>query len=63
MSNCDAWMDGRRYYFIIIIGFKSYQDDGRVIQKGCVQLRLKRVPPPAGLEAGTAISAGQHWTY
>ena len=42
--------------------FQSYQDDGRVIMKGCVQgnpFTVEKTSPRAGLELGTARSVGQ----
>ena len=41
--------------------FQSYQDDGKVIMKDTVKPRLglKKSPPQAGLESGTARSVGQ----
>ena len=42
--------------------FQSYQDDGRVIMKGCVQwnpFTVERTSRRAGLELGAARSVGQ----
>ena len=45
--------------------FQSYQDDGRVIMKGCVPGTpfTVEISPRAGLKLGTARSAGQHLTH
>ena len=37
--------------------FQSYQDDGRMIMKGCVQ--KGKISPQARIESGTARSVGQ----
>ena len=42
--------------------FQSYQDDGRMIMKGCVQWNtytVEKISPRAGLELATARSVGQ----
>ena len=53
----DGWMSCDFASFATV--FQSYQDDGWVIMKGCVQ-RLKIFPPPAGLEPKTAKSVGSN---
>ena len=66
-----GWMDSRMdewdcYFISFLTVFQSYQGDGRVIMEGYVQqnlLQLERFLPLAGLEPGTARSAGQHLTY
>ena len=55
----DGWMNCHFKSFSTV--FQSYQDDGRMIMKGCVQwnrLRLKRSSPQAGLELTTAELPG-----
>ena len=59
-------MDDLRLYIISTV-FQSYQDGRWVIMKGCVRWNsvyiLKRSSPQAGIEPGTARSAGQRLTY
>ena len=46
--------------------FQSYQDDGQLIIKGCVQwnpFTVEKSSPRAGLELGTARSVGQRLTH
>ena len=48
-----------RYFMSLSIVFQSYQDDGQVIMKGCVQWNLfivETILPQAGLELGTPRS-------
>ena len=50
----------------ILTVFQSYQDDGRMIMKGCVQwtpFTLEKISPRAGIEPGTARSLGQRLSY
>ena len=45
--------------------FQSYQDDGRMIMKDCVQwnpFTVEKISPRAGIELGTARSVGQRLT-
>ena len=52
-------------YFLSAV-FQSYQDDGKVILKGCVQRNLVSIwkfLPQAGIEHGIATSVGQHLTH
>ena len=46
--------------------FQSYQDNERLIMKGCVQwnpFTVEKILPMAGLQLGTARSAGQRLTH
>ena len=46
--------------------FQSYQDDVRMIIKGCVQwnpFMVEKNSPQAGLELGNARSVGQRLTH
>ena len=59
-----GWMDGWMTcdFMSFLTVFRSYQDDGRMIMKGCVQWNPvydKKISPRAGLELGTARSVGQ----
>ena len=60
-------MNGLQFYGLLIV-FQTYQDDGRVIMKGCVQWNpvygwKNLILPTAGLGPGTAKSAGKHLNY
>ena len=42
---------------------QSYQEDGRMIMKGCVQgtlFTIEKFPPTAGFKPRAARSVGQH---
>ena len=46
--------------------FQSYQEDERIIMKGCVQwnpFTVEKTSPRAGLELGTARSIGRRLTH
>ena len=46
--------------------FQSYQDDVRMIMKGCMQwnpIYVEKISPRARLEPGTTGSVGQHLTH
>ena len=47
--------------------FQSYQDNGQMIMKGCVQngnlFMVVKISPQAGLKFGTARSVGQRLTH
>ena len=63
----DGWMTCD--FMSISTVFQSYQDDGQVIMKGCVQwnpVYVRKDPhlsPQAGLELTTARSVGQCLTH
>ena len=50
----DGWMDGLRFYVLSTV-FQSYQDDGRLIMKGCAQwntFTVEKTSPRAGIKVG-----------
>ena len=60
----DGWMTCDFTSFSTV--FQSYQDDGRMIMKGCVQWKpvtTEKISPQAGLELTTARSVGQRLTH
>ena len=60
----DGWMTCNFTSLSIVI--QSYQDNGQMIMKGCVQwnpVYSLENSPRAGLELGTARSVGQSFTH
>ena len=60
----DGWMTCNFTSFSIL--FQSYQDDGRMIMKGCVHwnpVSVEKISPRAGIELGTARLVGQRLTH
>ena len=58
-------MDDLRFYVLSIV-FQSYQDNGRMIMKGCVNgtpFMVEKISPRARIELRTARSVGQRLTH